>query len=62
MGLIRAGLSAISSTMKDQWKEYFYCESMDDDVLVVKGTKQLMVYSLATEEVTTSSQMVRELL
>ena len=41
MGLIRAGLSAISSTMRDQWKEYFYCESMDDDVLVVKGTKQI---------------------
>ncbi|MGI6608268.1 MAG: SPFH domain-containing protein [Erysipelotrichaceae bacterium] len=41
MGLIRAGLRAVSSTMKDQWKEYFYCEGLDDDVLVVKGTKQV---------------------
>ena len=41
MGLIRAGLRAVSSTMKDQWKEFFYCEGLDDEVLVVKGTKQV---------------------
>ncbi len=41
MGLIRAGLRAISGTMRDQWKEFFYCEGLDDDVLVVKGTKQV---------------------
>ena len=41
MGLIRAGLRAVSSTMRDQWKEFFYCEGLDDDVLVVKGTKQV---------------------
>ncbi len=37
MGLIRAIGGAIGGVMADQWKDYFYCESMDDDVLVVKG-------------------------
>ena len=40
MGLIKAGLSALSGTMADQWKEFFYCESIDNDVLAVKGQKR----------------------
>ena len=27
--------------MADQWREYFYCESLDADVLVVKGEKRV---------------------
>ncbi len=37
MGLISAGLGAISGTLADQWKEFFYCDSIPDDTLVVKG-------------------------
>ena len=40
MGLIRAGLGAVGGAMADQWKEFFYCEAMDKDVLVMKGTKR----------------------
>ena len=40
MGLIKAGLGALGGTLADQWKEFFYCEAMASDVLVVKGTKQ----------------------
>lgn len=40
MGLIKAGLGALSGTLADQWKEYFYCESMDKDTMVVKGRKR----------------------
>ena len=40
MGLIRAALSSVSSTMKDVWKEYFYCDALDKDVLVTKGQKR----------------------
>ena len=40
MGLIRAGLGAIGGVLADQWKEFFYCEAMDADVLVTKGVKR----------------------
>ena len=41
MGLIRAAVNAISGTLADQWKEYFQCDAMDADVLVVKGQKHV---------------------
>ena len=40
MGLIKAGLGAIGGTLADQWKEYFYCDSIPMDVLVTKGSKR----------------------
>lgn len=41
MGLIKAGIGALGSTLADQWKEFFYCDAMDPDVLVVKGHKRI---------------------
>ena len=41
MGLIRAAISAVGGTMEDQWKEFFICESLDVDVLAVKGQKRI---------------------
>ena len=38
MGLIRAGFAAVGSTMADQWKEFFYCDALDKNVLVTKGS------------------------
>lgn len=38
MGLIKAALEAGKSTLADQWLEYIYCERMDDNVLMRKGT------------------------
>lgn len=40
MGLIKAGMGAIGGTFADQWKEFFYCDALDSDVLVVKGQKR----------------------
>ena len=40
MGLIKAGIGALSSTLADQWKEYFYCDAMDKDTLMIKGSKK----------------------
>lgn len=41
MGLIKAGIGAVGSTLADQWKEFFYCDALDMDVLVVKGQKRV---------------------
>lgn len=40
MGLIKAGMGAFGGTLADQWKEFFYCESMPKEVLVTKGQKR----------------------
>lgn len=40
MGLIKAGAGALGGTLADQWKEFFYCDSMESDTLVVKGQKR----------------------
>ncbi|MBR3738237.1 MAG: SPFH domain-containing protein [Eubacterium sp.] len=40
MGLIKAGAGALGGTLADQWKEFFYCDALDKDVLVVKGQKR----------------------
>ena len=41
MGLIRAALGAAGGVMGDQWKEYFYCEALPDNVLATKGRKKV---------------------
>ena len=41
MGLIKAGTGAIGGVLADQWKEYFYCDSIDVNVLAVKGQKKV---------------------
>lgn len=40
MGLIKAIAGAIQGVAADQWKEYFYCDALETDVLVVKGRKR----------------------
>lgn len=41
MGLIKAGIGALSGTMADQWKEFFYCDALPKNVLMRKGQKQV---------------------
>ena len=41
MGLIKAGIGALGGVLADQWKEFFYCEALDMDTLMVKGTKRV---------------------
>ena len=41
MGLIKAGLGAVGGNLADQWKEYFYCEAMPENVIAVKGEKRI---------------------
>ena len=41
MGLIKAAAGALGGTLADQWKEFFYCDSLSKDVLVTRGQKQI---------------------
>lgn len=49
MGLIKAGMSALSGTFADQWKEFFYCDALDKEVLVTKGQKRTSARSSNTK-------------
>ena len=40
MGLIRAALGSAGGVLADQWKEYFTCEAIPANILVVKGQKR----------------------
>lgn len=40
MGLIRAAKSSATGILADQWKEYFTCDALPNDVLVRKATKK----------------------
>ncbi|MCQ2486081.1 MAG: SPFH domain-containing protein [Clostridia bacterium] len=49
MGLIKAGLGAAGGVLADQWKEFFYCDSLGMDTLVVKGQKRITSRSSNTK-------------
>ena len=40
MGLFKAAAGAIGGTLADQWKEFFTCDSLSNDVLFARGYKQ----------------------
>lgn len=49
MGLLQAGIGAASGVLADQWREYFYCPSLGEDVLVKKGTNRKAKNSFNTK-------------
>ena len=49
MGLIKAILGATGGVLADQWKEFFYCEALDNDTLMVKGQKRVSKRSSNTK-------------
>lgn len=40
MGILKVGIQTAKSVLADQWREYFYCPSLEDGVLVKKGMNQ----------------------
>ncbi|MBQ6891142.1 MAG: SPFH domain-containing protein [Clostridia bacterium] len=40
MGLIQAIGATLTTVLADQWREYFYCESLPENVLMRKGVKR----------------------
>ena len=44
MGLIKAALGAAGGTLADQWKEFFYCDAIDNDVLAVRSEAHIQTF------------------
>ena len=40
MGLLKAGIGALSGALADSWRDYFYCEAMGSEILAKKGVKR----------------------
>ena len=49
MGLLKAGVGALAGVLADQWRDYFYCESLSQDVLAAKGQKRVSKRSSNTK-------------
>ena len=39
MGLIKAAVGAAGGALADSWREFFYCDALDQNTLAVKGSK-----------------------
>ena len=40
MGLIKAVVGSVSTTLSETWKDYFVCDALDNDTLLVRGVKR----------------------
>jgi membrane protease subunit (stomatin/prohibitin family) len=61
MGLVKASVGAASGALGDQWKEYFYCDTLKDGILVAKGQKRTTKKSSNTkgmENIITNGSLV----
>ena len=58
MGLIKAALSSAKGILGDQWKEYFYCDSMDADVLMAKGVKRTRGNNRGSDNIITNGSVI----
>ena len=56
MGLIKALVGSVAGTLSDSWKDYFVCDSLDNNTLMVRGTKK--GYSGSDEVITNGSGIV----
>ena len=41
MGLLRALGESVSGVLADQWKDYYYCDALDADILVKRGRRRI---------------------
>lgn len=56
MGLVKALVGSVVGTFSDTWKDYFVCDSLDNDTLMVKGVKK--DYSGSDDVITNGSGIV----
>ena len=61
MGLIKAAIGSVGGVLADQWKEYFYCDTLDQDTLMARGEKRVSRRSSnkrASENIITTGSVI----
>ncbi len=58
MGLIKAVVGAASSTLKDEWLEYIYCDRLPDNVLMRRGTAKNKTNNNGNENIITNGSKI----
>ena len=61
MGLIKAAFGSAGGVLADQWKEYFYCDALETDVIAAKGQRRTSKRSSnkrGNENIITSSSVI----
>ncbi len=58
MGLIAALTGAVSTVVADQWKEYFYCDSLSENILVTKGQKRTKGNNKGSDNIITNGSTI----
>lgn len=59
MGFISAVISATGGTLSDQWKEYFYCDSLPSTVICQKASKKTKGFgNRGTENIITKDSVI----
>lgn len=50
MGLLKAVHGAVGSVLEEQWKEFFVCDALNDETLLVRAHKHVSKYSANTRK------------
>lgn len=59
MGLLKAALGSATSVIADQWKEYFYCDALSNDILVAKGQKKATgIANFSSDNIITNGSVI----
>lgn len=61
MGLMSAAINAVTGTLESQWKEYFYCEALPENVLATKAmkkTKGIFGFKIEDENIISQGSVV----
>ncbi len=50
MGILKAVVGAVHSVKEEMWREFFYCDNMPDDTLLLRAEKRVSKYSTNTRK------------
>ena len=58
MGLVYAALASATNVLSEQWKDYFYCDSLSVDVLAARGKKRTSGSSNVQDNILTNGSVI----